>query len=135
MRQAEPAAFASRLFRILAGHEAAPWRRNLAGIVIAVVAMLSIPVLLGGLLAMVAITGIALTNVFPIGADGPGPAVSWWAVWILTLGFLTVAIAVSWNSRRRSDQDEAPEPRGDPAAVVGSVTTNGSSRGDHPPEP
>lgn len=135
MRQAEPAAFATRLFRILAGHAAAPWRRNLAGIVMAVVAMLSIPVLLGTLLGMVAIIGIALTNVFPIGAAGPGPAVSWWAVWVLTVGFLAVALTVSWTSRRRNDEGEAPGPRGAPPDVAGSVTTNGSSRGDHLLEP
>jgi hypothetical protein len=133
MRQAEPAAFASRLFRFIAGHEAAPWRRNLAGVVIAVVALLSIPILLGGLLGMVAITGIALTNLFPI-MDGPGPAVSWWAVWVLTVGFLAIAITVSWTARRRSDEDERSAPRDAPPGMVGSATTFGSSRGDHPPE-
>ncbi|HWL90835.1 MAG TPA: hypothetical protein VNP90_05675, partial [Actinomycetota bacterium] len=96
---------------------------------IAVVAMISIPVLLGGLLGMVAITGVALVDVFPIDAEGPGPAVSWWVVWVITVGFLAVAITVSWTSRRVSDEDEAtPE-------VVGREKTNGSSRGDHLPEP
>jgi hypothetical protein len=134
MRQAEPAAFASRLFRILAGHEAAPWRRNLAGIVVAIVAVLSIPILLGGILGLVTITGIVLTNLFPI-ADGPGPAVSWWAVWVLTVGFLAIAITVSWTSRRRSDEDERSAHRGAPPGMVGPLTTDGSSRGDQPSEP
>lgn len=135
MRQAEPAVFASRLFRILAGHAAVPWRRNLAGIVIAVVAMLSIPVLLGGFLGILTISGIALAKVFPIGADGPGPVVSWGSVWILTVGFLAVAVTVSWVSRRREDDVGATAAAGTDHEGPGERTTEGSSPEDLLPEP
>lgn len=103
MGQAEPAAFARRLFRAVAGEDHSPVRRILATSVVVLAALLSIFVLLVSFLALVSLLGTVLHALAPPAPSGRAPVVSWFLVSATTAAFVGVALAVSWTSRRRED--------------------------------
>jgi hypothetical protein len=109
--QAEPAAFARRLFRAVAGEDHSPARRILATTVIVLAALLAILVLLVSFLVLVTLLGTMLNAVAPPRPRRGAPVISWFLVSATTAAFVGIAMAVSWTSRRREDaRTQASQP-------------------------
>ena len=87
---------------------------------VAVVA--SILVLLAGVLALLAFTGIFLSRALPVDTTSGRLAVSWAAVSLITVAFLGVAVGVSWTSRRRSERRPSEQSPTGPAADASATS-------------
>jgi hypothetical protein len=129
VRDAEPARFAADLFRSIAGEPPSTGRRALATVVLTLLAIVSVPVVLGLWLALVVLIGRIGAAIAPPSSTSR-PVASWVIVTLTTLAVLSLAFVVSWTSRRRADGGAGPDGDGsdDPAAPSG-VRTAGPMEG------
>jgi hypothetical protein len=137
MRDAEPARLAVELFRGIAGDPPTTARRAVATIVIAAVAVASIPLLLAAFLAFVTVIGLLGAEMAP--QDDPKLAVNWVAVAITTAVMVGIALAVSWTMHGRAARDPVETAGADPGPGREQDRDPGprvatADRGQHPPD-
>lgn len=144
VRQAEPAAVARRLFEGIAGDEPRLPRRILATTVVSAIVIVSVPLLIASVLGLLSGIGVVLNGIFPVAPRRGAVTVSWILVFVITVAFLALAVAVSWTSQRRgetrseepggrAESEEAREMRAGGTATGEEDAPAREHRADHAP--
>src|SRR5207245_8817387 len=125
VHRAAPSRIVTGVFGALAGDGTSGVRRAVAATAVAVLVLVSIPLLLIAFLAPLLLFGHVVGPMLPV--SGAHPAVSWVAVWIVVAAFLAVSTGAVLLSRRRTrvSQEELDGASDPPAgAVAERVTRN-----------